>query len=217
MVTLKIPARWPGAFGRCVLPMIAALCCSGRCLAQGDALDGELPSDLYGLNDQFEPPKDDPVAGDPVVLYNGNFRLEETDLFVAGRGIDFTLTRTYRSGSVLPSALGAGWDFNWNQYIVLEFGPEPVDPNPGPGDGAGGDGYVGQSGNVWRRMREHARSRKLPQGNDASVTRVSGGKTARETAEQHRIDAQGGIKGGSLENKVNPIGPKRRHLLGGGQ
>jgi hypothetical protein len=42
---------------------------------------------------------------------------------------------------------------------------------------------------------------------------VPGGKTAREIVEQRRIDELGGIE--KLENKVNPIGPNRRHLLDG--
>jgi hypothetical protein len=42
-------------------------------------------------------------------------------------------------------------------------------------------------------------------------TEVLGGKTAREIAEQLRINILGGID--KLENKVNPIGPARQHLL----
>jgi hypothetical protein len=36
---------------------------------------------------------------------------------------------------------------------------------------------------------------------------VSGGKTAREIAEQHKIDELGGID--QLLNRRNPIGPRR--------
>ncbi|MCP4035841.1 MAG: GIY-YIG nuclease family protein, partial [bacterium] len=70
--------------------------------------------------------------------------------------------------------------------------------------GQSGKKYVGQSGDVPRRIGEHARSGKLPDENPVSTTGVPGGKTAREIAEQQRIDALGGI--GNLENKVNPIG-----------
>ena len=78
-----------------------------------------------------------------------------------------------------------------------------------------GQKYVGQSGNIPRRIGEHARSGKLPKGNPVSTTEVLGGRTAREIAEQRRIDALGGID--NLENKINPIGPKRQHLLDGGK
>lgn len=36
-------------------------------------------------------------------------------------------------------------------------------------------------------------------------------KVSREISEQHRVNELGGIK--ELENKVNPIGPKRQHLM----
>jgi hypothetical protein len=40
---------------------------------------------------------------------------------------------------------------------------------------------------------------------------VSGGKTAGEIAEQHKIDALGGLK--KLGNIRNPIGARRFHLM----
>ena len=40
---------------------------------------------------------------------------------------------------------------------------------------------------------------------------VSGGKTAREIAEQQKIDELGGI--GKLLNKRNPVGPRRFDLM----
>ena len=43
------------------------------------------------------------------------------------------------------------------------------------------------------------------------ITKVAGGKTAREVAEQLTIDRLGGIK--NLENIRNPIGPARQYLL----
>jgi RHS repeat-associated protein len=78
-----------------------------------------------------------------------------------------------------------------------------------------GKKYVGQSGNVGRRLEQHVRTGKLTkfQAKTARVKRVKGGKTQREIAEQRAIDKRGGIKGGKLANKVNPIGKKRRHLM----
>jgi RHS repeat-associated protein len=73
--------------------------------------------------------------------------------------------------------------------------------------------YVGQSGNISRRITQHVRSGKLAAEEAGNVrrTEVLGGKTAREIAEQHRINELGGIQ--NLENKVNPIGPSRQHLI----
>ncbi len=78
-----------------------------------------------------------------------------------------------------------------------------------------GKPYVGQSGDINRRLQQHIKSGKLDPSNLDNVqrTHVPGGKTAREIAEQQRIDQLGGIRSGNLENKVNPIGPSRRHLL----
>ncbi len=73
--------------------------------------------------------------------------------------------------------------------------------------------YVGQSSDIDRRLLQHVGSGKVTPEEAARAVRseVFGGRTAREIAEQRRIDQLGGIK--NLENKVNPIGPNRRHLL----
>jgi DNA-binding NarL/FixJ family response regulator len=76
-----------------------------------------------------------------------------------------------------------------------------------------GKRYVGQSSDVERRLMQHRASGKLAAEETVQVTPVNGGKTAREIAEQLQIRKLGGIESGQLENKVNPIGPKRRHLL----
>jgi RHS repeat-associated protein len=76
-----------------------------------------------------------------------------------------------------------------------------------------GKGYVGQSSNIPRRLEEHVAAGKItPQAAaTAKTSPVTGGKTAREVAEQKRVNDRGGIR--ELENKRNPIGAKRRHLL----
>jgi len=78
---------------------------------------------------------------------------------------------------------------------------------------ASGKTYVGSSGDIAARLLQHLRSGKLlPEDlSTVSTTEVLGGKTAREIAEQLRIDELGGIK--NLENIRNPIGPRRQHLL----
>jgi RHS repeat-associated protein len=78
--------------------------------------------------------------------------------------------------------------------------------------------YVGQSGNIPRRLQEHVRSGKITQeaADNAIRTEVLGGKTAREIAEQRRINELTNGVGAAdpgIANKVNPIGPSRQHLL----
>jgi len=73
--------------------------------------------------------------------------------------------------------------------------------------------YVGQSGNIPARIAQHIASGKLLQSDVSTlqVTEVLGGKTAREIAEQTRINDLGGID--VLANKRNPIGPARQYLM----
>ena len=69
-----------------------------------------------------------------------------------------------------------------------------------------GKTYVGQSGNIAERIEQHVASGKLLPKDLSSVkiTEVLGGKTAREIAEQLRINELGGVR--NLENILNPIG-----------
>jgi hypothetical protein len=77
--------------------------------------------------------------------------------------------------------------------------------------------YVGQSGNMSKRLAQHENAGRLIPGTEAT-TEVTGGKTAREIAEHKRIqELTGGIpasQSSRVANKVDPIGPRRRHLLG---
>jgi RHS repeat-associated protein len=85
-----------------------------------------------------------------------------------------------------------------------------------PDQAAGGTPYVGQSGNIPRRLGDHETAGRLKPGTETATT-VSGGKTAREIAEHKRIqEITGGVpasKSDKVSNKVDPIGPKRQDLL----
>jgi RHS repeat-associated protein len=81
-----------------------------------------------------------------------------------------------------------------------------------------GKKYVGQSGNIAKRLQDHVRSGKLDpsQVKNVKVKEVLGGKTKREIAEQKRINEitnNVGAKSPKVSNQKNPIGPKRQHLL----
>lgn len=89
-----------------------------------------------------------------------------------------------------------------------------------PDQAAGGKPYVGQSGNIPKRLEQHERAgRYSPASGSASTTAVPGGRTAREISEHQRIqEITGGVparQSGAVSNQVDPIGPKRRHLLPG--
>lgn len=77
-----------------------------------------------------------------------------------------------------------------------------------------GSKYVGQSGNIVRRLREHLASGRFTKDEIEKAIRiqVKGGKTKREIAEQRKINELR-EKGVVLINKVNPLGPKRWDLL----
>lgn len=66
-------------------------------------------------------------------------------------------------------------------------------------------------------LDQHVKSGKLDTNQSASTTEVLGGKTAREIAEHKRIqEITGGVPArfsDKVSNKVDPIGPNRRHLL----
>ena len=80
-----------------------------------------------------------------------------------------------------------------------------------------GKRYIGQSSNVSNRTKQHVRSGKLDPSESVQSTQVSGGRTAREIAEHRRIqEITGDVPArfsDRVSNKVDPIGPNRRHLL----
>jgi YD repeat-containing protein len=82
-----------------------------------------------------------------VQPFSGEFRLESQDLQIAGRGIDFAWTRTYRSRSGSNTAMGNGWDHAYNIHI------EPAGPHVRVYDGRGrSDVYIRQSTDTWTRQ-----------------------------------------------------------------
>ncbi len=58
---------------------------------------------------------------DGVFAATGEFRLQETDLAIPGRGLHFAWTRTYRSRTGPATAQGFGWDFSYNASLT----PQP--------------------------------------------------------------------------------------------
>ncbi len=76
-----------------------------------------------------------------------------------------------------------------------------------------GKKYIGQSSNLPKRLGQHEKTGKKAADAIAEATAVPGGKTAREAAEQRRINQLGGtrdVAGSQTSNVRNPIGPGRR-------
>ncbi|MEN6384742.1 MAG: RHS repeat-associated core domain-containing protein, partial [Phycisphaerales bacterium] len=111
--------------------------------------------------------------------------------FLGGNGLITVVTAGTGSGQAAKSA----------QQGIYEFTSQS------------GKTYVGQSSNIPRRIAEHVNSGKLLANDLKTVktTQVTGGKIAREIAEQTRIDRLGGVK--NLENVRNAIGPARSNLM----
>ncbi|MFQ5670973.1 MAG: RHS repeat-associated core domain-containing protein, partial [Acidobacteriota bacterium] len=61
-----------------------------------------------------------------VVLSSGEFVYQTTDLRIPGRGFDFAFTRTYRSRNEIETTLGRGWNFNYNERMMVDGPSVPI-------------------------------------------------------------------------------------------
>jgi YD repeat-containing protein len=60
------------------------------------------------------------TAGGMVFLHNGELIRRLSVLTIPGRGFDWKMDLTYRSGQEFNGPLGHNWDFSYNRRIVLE-------------------------------------------------------------------------------------------------
>lgn len=80
---------------------------------------GVFPSSLVDApNDAHDAAEDTGV--DPVNPSTGEFVLERQDLLLPGVGLDFELTRVYRSQREYDGPLGFGWNHNFNQRLITD-------------------------------------------------------------------------------------------------
>jgi hypothetical protein len=133
----------------------------------------------------------------------------EHPFWVKNRG--WTPAGELRDGMLVPSASG-GWlqvgAGSWLQERRTVFNIEVGDFHTY---------FAGQSAAwVHKRLKTHERTGRLTPGTETRTT-VDGGKTAREIAEHKRIQQHTGggpaRRSDAVSNKVDPIGPKRQHLL----
>ncbi|MBI4583456.1 MAG: Ig-like domain-containing protein [Planctomycetes bacterium] len=57
-------------------------------------------------------------TGDPVNPFTGEMVMDESDLAIPGRGLNFAFVRTYRSQIEFNGPLGHGWDHNLNDRLT---------------------------------------------------------------------------------------------------
>jgi|CXWL01.1.fsa_nt_gi RHS repeat-associated protein len=138
------------------------------------------------------------IAGKPNTV--ANVALDATTGAVSG----------LLAGSLPTAAVPATTSSKSSSTVVREGIYEFADQT------AGGKPYVGQAVDVPARLAQHTRAGRLQPGT-ATTTEVTGGKLAREIAEHRRIqEITKGVparQSPAVANKVDPIGPNRRHLL----
>ena len=119
----------------CTDPGIGILAPGWHCASPGTPCDDGPPDDCPGgpncepkpkpctLNNPDEckecnDEKTDPT--DPVYLFSGEFYDSFIDLKIKGRGMDFIWARRYRSQHGPNTAIGNGWDFSYNIFLVKD-------------------------------------------------------------------------------------------------
>jgi RHS repeat-associated protein len=148
---------------------------------------------------------------------------------IAGADVGFGLGMA--GGAALGRGIGKGIVNALNSSNSSDQAPAPA-ATPAPAAGSTSEGtyefpdatspgktYVGQSGDVPRRLGEHEATGKKEAGTEAKTTPVSGGKTAREVVETKRIKELGGTttkEGSQTSNKRLPVSDKRMEKINNG-
>ena len=131
------------------------------------------------------------AVGDVLSIAAGGYE------FVQGSGAVVGGALASESG-VAVAVAGAGGAFAVHGLGVSASGLIHLAKNSGvyefPDAQTPGRTYVGRSGNTGRRLKQHEKTGKKAAGAGTQTTEVQGGKTAREVAEQRRIDALGGTR-----------------------
>ena len=85
----------------------------GTCTTCGAASTASAASSDGNISDTVS--QDD--GNGTVALYDGAVTMQTTDLSIPGRGIDYSLTMTYRSDVVGSDACCGGWEMSYNQRL----------------------------------------------------------------------------------------------------
>ena len=164
----------------------------------------------------------DPIQGGGANAYGytDGDPVNETDL--SGNAVNYGCMANLRTGEPFDSSCESGGP-SWGTIAQFALLAVPGVDVEDAGALAAEEGvyvirgaeetYVGQSGNITARLAQHVASGRFTQeeADGAERIAVAGGKTAREVAEQQKIDQLGGI--GELGNARNPIGRGRFGLM----
>ncbi len=102
-------------------------------LAIADAGDNVLDSDVFIRSGSFASPQSSTFGGsesnpnipfsyEPVNLGTGNYIYQYQDLFIPGRGLPLTITRSYNSMDSNSGPFGSSWTFNYNINLAITAG-----------------------------------------------------------------------------------------------
>jgi RHS repeat-associated protein len=88
----------------------------------GKVLPEPTPEELYARENPAEPHYQRSCSGDPVNCATGNLVESQTDLFVGGRGIPLTFTRTYNAQAAAAGkhgSFGYGWSSSFSDHLEI--------------------------------------------------------------------------------------------------
>ena len=123
----------------------------------------------------------------------------------AGSAVVRAVNKVDNASSVVRAASGKGKMTVPVKEGIYEFADES------------GKTYVGQSGDIQKRLQQHMGSGKLPEGTNVTLKGVRGGKTKRELAESDRLTEIVGkeevSKSTKVSNQRNPVSEQRRRQI----
>ena len=113
-----------------------------KCDPEGGGGGGKTQKGLYRGTEIVPPPRsyltgigEAAIGGNGVLLHNGQYREEVEDLYIPGRGLDFSWRRTHRSGNSIDGFLGVSWDFSWGAHFLVDSTTNPTEGAFSRGDG----------------------------------------------------------------------------------
>ena len=178
-------------------------------------IPGQIGAGLYNIFPSVDNTIHQALRGIGAVDNAAGNVLHDTTLAVTG---DPQLAENSRNLTWLIGGVGEIGKISKVDELFVAAGKESKSIKEGiytfkEGDAA----YIGQSGNIPKRLKAHELSGKKAPGVDAKVSKVTGGKTEREIAEHKKIqETTGGIPASQstkVTNKRDPIGPNRQNLL----
>ena len=60
-----------------------------------------------------------PFSPEPINMGTGNYIYQHQDLFISGRGLPLSISRSYNSMDTYSGPFGSGWTFNYNVNLVV--------------------------------------------------------------------------------------------------